>query len=302
MNTLRSKMSSPSTARSLTLLSHRTWGISGLLALGVALLGSGSAHAQTYSFGVLSQRSAVLTANYWNPILDYVKRKTGIDLQLKLARSASESIESISRGEYDFVYSNNFFLPRYASAGYQVILKPREEAIKGQIVTLPNSPIKSLKDLDGRDVGFPSPVAFVGYAVPMDALLRQGVKVTPDFGGNQEGTMAQLKTGRVAAAAVNGSLMKAFAAREGFQYRVIWESVAYNNLPIAVHPRVPKPVLTAVKNAIDGMEGDAEGRTILEETAKTIGQAPPYGFNASSQSDYRNYIEFYKNTVVPELK
>ena len=49
------------------------------------------AHAETFTFGVLSQRSAVLTAQYWNPILDYVKRKTGVDLQLKLARTAPES-------------------------------------------------------------------------------------------------------------------------------------------------------------------------------------------------------------------
>ena len=57
-------------------------------------------HAETYSFGVLSQRSAVLTAQYWNPILDYVKRKTGIDLQLKLARTAPESNDATERGEY----------------------------------------------------------------------------------------------------------------------------------------------------------------------------------------------------------
>lgn len=30
-----------------------------------------SAWAETYSFGVLPQRSAMLTAQYWNPILDY---------------------------------------------------------------------------------------------------------------------------------------------------------------------------------------------------------------------------------------
>lgn len=259
-------------------------------------------HAETFSFGVLSQRSAVLTAQYWNPILDYVKRKTGVDLQLKLARTAPESNDATERGDYDFIYSNTIFQPRMAGANYQVILKPREDAVTGQIVTLDSSPVKQLKDLQGREVGFPSPAAFLGYAVPMDALLRDGVQVAAVFGGNQEGIMGQLKAGRILAAGVNSQVMRAFASRENITYRVLWESPAYHNLPIAVHPRVPKPVTEAVRAAIDGMEQDPEGRQVLEVTAHVIGQQPPFGFNAAHPSDYRNYVEFYKTTMVKDIK
>ena len=41
-----------------------------------------SAWAETYSFGVLPQRNAVLAAQYWNPILDYASRKSGVTLEL----------------------------------------------------------------------------------------------------------------------------------------------------------------------------------------------------------------------------
>lgn len=270
-----------------------------LLALLVAPV---QARAESYSFGVLSQRSAVLTAQYWNPILGYVEKKTGIRLVLKAARTAPESNEAIERGEYDFVYSNTFFQPRMAAANYQVILRPLEEAIKGQIVTLEDSPIATLKDLEGKEVGFPSLAAFVGYAVPMDALLRQGVGVTPVFGGNQEGIMGQLKAHRVIAAGVNSQVMKAFAARENLRYRVLWESSPFYNLPIAVHPRIPPAVAEAVKVAIDGMDGNDEGRRILEASAQTVGQKPPYGFRASSPADYQNYVNFYKHTLVKDFK
>lgn len=258
--------------------------------------------AESYSFGVLSQRSAVLTAQYWNPILGYVEKKTGIHLVLKAARTAPESNEAIERGEYDFVYSNTIFQPRMAAANYQVILKPLEEAIKGQIVTLDDSPVRSLKDLEGKEVGFPSLAAFVGYAVPMDALLRQGVRVTSAFGGNQEGIMGQLKAHRVIAAGVNSQVMRAFAARENLRYRVLWESPPFYNLPIAVHPRVPPAVAEAVKAAIDGMDGNDEGRRILDASAQTVGQQPPYGFRASSPADYQSYVNFYKHTLVKDFK
>lgn len=260
------------------------------------------AQPQTYSFGVLSQRSAVLTAQYWNPILDYVEKKTGVRLVLKAARTAPESNEATERGEYDFVYSNTIFQPRMAQANYQVILRPREEGIRGQIVTLESSPIRKIEELDGKEVGFPSLAAFVGYAVPMDALLRKGIKVTPVFGGNQEGIMGQLKSGRVIAAGVNDQVMKSYAARENMQYRVLWESPLYFNLPIAAHPRVPQAIVERVRNAIDGMDGDPEGQSILAASAKVIGQKPPYGFRAASQSDYQSYLDFYKHTLVKDFK
>ena len=273
-----------------------------LFCLTLLLSAIGAHAADSYSFGVLSQRSAVLTAQYWNPILDYAGRRAGVDLRLKVARTAPESNLATERGEFDFVYSNTIFQPSMAAAGYQVILRPRDEAITGQIVTLADSAIYSLKDLQGRDVGFPSLAAFVGYAVPMDQLLRQGIQVNSIFGGNQEGIMGQLKAGRVAAAGVNNQVMRAFSHRENVKYRVLWESVPFNNLPISVHPRVPKSVAQAVRSAIDGMELDPEGRSVLEASARVIGQKPPYGFKASSPADYHSYSEFYRNTLVKDIR
>ncbi|MDR3394054.1 MAG: phosphate/phosphite/phosphonate ABC transporter substrate-binding protein [Parasulfuritortus sp.] len=256
----------------------------------------------SYSFGVLPQRSLVLTAEYWNPILDYVSRKAAIDLKLKVARTGTESSAAAARGEYDFIYSNHIFRPDIVPQRYQVILRPREEAIRGQIVTLDDSPIRTLADLNGRETGFPSKSAFVGYTVPMDHLLRKGVNVTPVFGGNQEGIMGQLKAGKVAAAGVNNQVMRVYAAREGIRYRVLWESPSYNNLPVAAHPRVPKAVVRAVQKAFVDMNDDPEGARILAVSAAVIGQPPPFGFQRGSRVDYRNNLDFYKHTLVKDIE
>lgn len=256
-----------------------------------------------YTFGVLSQRSAVLTAQYWNPILDYVSRKSGAALQLKIARTAPESNAAIAAGEYDFVYSNTIFLPATSAPGYRVILRPRADAISAQIVTLDASPVKSLAELDGKVVGFPSKAAFVGYAVPMDHLLRRNIAVTPVFGGNQEGIMGQLKVGKVLAAGVNSQVMRGFAARENFSYRVLWESPSYHNLPVSAHPRVPGAVAEAVRQAFAGMDKDAaEGARVLEASAAIIKQKAPFGFLLATPQDYQNYTDFYRTTVVKDIE
>ena len=255
-----------------------------------------------YSFGVLSQRSAVLTAQYWNPILDYVSARAHVQLRLKVARTAPESNDALDRGEYDFVYSNTIFRPSALAQGYSVIARPRTAPITGQIVTLEDSPVKNLADLAGQVVGFPSRAAFVGYAVPMDHLLREGIAVTPVFGGNQEGIMAQLKAGKVMAAGVNGAVMEAFAAREGVRYRVLWRSQGFLDLPVAAHPRVPPAVRAAVRAALAGMSEDAEGARVLEASARILQQKPPYGFVPADDKDYHNYVEFYRETRVQDIE
>lgn len=258
------------------------------------LAASAQADDKTWSFGVLNQRSISLTAEYWNPILKYVSQKSGAPLQLKMSKTAPETDAMIGQGAFDFVYSNTIFTPANEPAGYQAFVRPQGPAIQGQIVTLENSPIQSLKDLEQQEVGFPSLIAFSGYALPMNALLEQGITVKPVFAGNQEGIMAQLKFGRVLAAGVNSKVMRDFAERENIAYRVLWTSPPYLDLPIAAHPRVPKKIVAALHAAFLGMNQDAEGMKILQASAALIKQAPPLGFVPTSNREYQNYRQFFQ--------
>ncbi|HSF48163.1 MAG TPA: phosphate/phosphite/phosphonate ABC transporter substrate-binding protein [Burkholderiales bacterium] len=249
-------------------------------------------------FGVVNQRSPILTAQYWNPILRYVSEKSGIPLQLKMGKTAPDHSAMIKRKEFDLVYSNHIFSPENESAGYKVFTVPAGGAIAGQIVVLANSMTQSLADLQEQEVGFPSAVAFVGYYVPMDALLRAGIQVKPVFAGNQEGAMGQLKAGRVVAAAVNSQVMRDFAARENIQYRILWSSEDYLNIPIAALPSLPKERLNAIRAAFLGMARDPEGLKVLQASGELIKQPPPYGFVAADDRQFDNYRQFFKNTLV----
>lgn len=254
------------------------------------------------TFGVLNQRSATLTAKYWNPILAYVSNHSGVMLELDMGKTAPQTTARTARGEFDFVYSNHIFMPSVAKQGYSVIARPLDKSIRGQIVVLSSSPIRKLNELNGRVVGFPSATAFVGYAVAMDALLQQGMHVSPVFAGNQEGIMGQLKAGRVSAAAVNSRIMRDYALREHLAYRVLWSSDSYLNLPVAAHPRVSHAESKAVTAAFVAMSSDPVGKRILESSAAIIGQGPPYGFVHADDHDYRNYRQYYRTTLLKEFR
>jgi phosphonate transport system substrate-binding protein len=270
-----------------------------LLAAALAAPSPGAAQdKKAYSFYVLNQRSVALTAQYWNPIFTYVGRKSGVPLELRMAKTAQEGNAIAERGEYDFQYTNHFFTPERDRLGWRVIARPAGPGIRSQVVVPMDSPIQTLQDLGGKDVAFVSPDGFTGYWLPYDALLRADVKVNVVFTGNQEASFAQLKVYKVAAAGVNSSVMARYGRRESFAYRALWTSEIYQDLCIMAGPKVPKEKVAAVRSALIGMVHDAEGRKVLEAGAELLKSQGELGFVAAEDRDYDNYRKFYKTTKV----
>lgn len=269
-----------------------------ILVAALALHAPGATAQQAYAFNVLNQRSISLTAQYWNPILTYVSRKSGVPLELKLAKTAKEGNAIAEQGKYDFLYTNHFFTPERDRLGYKVIARPAGPGIRSQIVVPEDSPIQTLQDLSGKDVAFVSPDAFAGYSLPMDALLRAKVKVNVIFTGNQEASSAQLKINKVAAAGVNSSVMARYGRRESFDYRALWTSDLYQDLCIMANPKVPADKVAAVKAAFINMANDPEGRQILQAGADLLKSNGELGFVAAENREYDNYRKFYRATLL----
>jgi ABC-type phosphate/phosphonate transport system substrate-binding protein len=272
--------------------------VAAILAAAVAIHSPGVAAQQAHSFYVLHQRTIALTAQYWNPILTHVSKKSGVPLELKLAKTAKEGNTMAEMGKYDFLYTNHFFTPERDRLGYKVIARPAGPGIRSQIVVPVDSPIQTLQALNGQDVAFVTPDAFAGYWLPMDALLRAKVNVNVVFTGNQEASSAQLKVNKVAAAGVNSSVMARYGRRESFEYRPLWTSDVYQDLCIMANPKMPAQKVAAVKAALLNMVKDPEGRQILEAGADLLKSQGELGFVAAQDHDYDNYRKFYRTTQV----
>jgi phosphonate transport system substrate-binding protein len=183
-----------------------------------------------------------------------------------------------------------------------VIARPAGPGIRSQIVVPLDSPIKTLQDLEGKEVGFVSPDGFTGYWLPMDALLRSGVHIKVVFTGNQEASSAQLRLYKIAAAGVNSSVMARYGRREAFEYRALWTSEMYGDLCIMANPKMPPAKIAAVKAALVNMANDAEGRKILEAGADLLKSTSELGFVAAEDREYDNYRKFFRTTKVPQVK
>jgi phosphonate transport system substrate-binding protein len=264
--------------------------ITRVLALGLTLAWlatAAPADDRPLAFGVLNQQSPARTAERWNPILHYVTTHTGVPLQLRMGPTVQDTDAMMGRGEFEFMFTNHNFQTEFDSIGYRVIARWAGEAIRGVIAAPASSPARSLKDLDGRRVAFPSMDAFVGYAVPMVALRQAGVKVEPVFAGNQEGVLAQLKAGRVDAGAVNSRFLAQYSKRERVAFRELLVSQGYPDLAVIVHARVPAATVDKVRQALLGMKDDPAAAPIL-----TRAESP--GFEAATDRDYDGVRQVYR--------
>ncbi len=238
-------------------------------------------------FGVLNQQSPALTAQRWNPILHYVSSVSGVPLRLKMGSTVHETDVMMGRGEFDFIYTNHNFQTEYDALGYRVIARWGGEPIRCVIAVPLDSPVQGLAALKGRRVAFPSPDAFLGYAVPTVALKKAGVRVEEIFAANQEGALAQLKARRVDAAAVNSRFLAQYSERESVRFRELYTSEPYPELAVVVHPRVPAAVVEKVRHALLGMKHDPGADAIRQRA-----QSP--GFERATDRDYEGVRRVYR--------
>jgi phosphonate transport system substrate-binding protein len=269
--------------------------------LAVLCLSLGTAHAAHgaeeagYRFSPVNQYGINLTASYWNPIISYVSEKSGVKLSLKIGRTSADTTAYVLAQEVEFVFTNHLFSPEREKLGWKVLARRQTPPVHGQIIVPADSPIHDLSQLEGKEVAFPGPEATVAYKFPYAQLLARKINVKVVFGGNQDGALSQLYSGKVAAAGGNSQLLEGHARREGKQYRVLWSSEPLHDLALMVASKVPEKDAQAIAKAFHGMHKDPVGRDILHKASEQVGLAADAYFLPSDGSEYASYRRFYQS-------
>jgi phosphonate transport system substrate-binding protein len=274
----------------------KLWRWLGCVTLGLA---SSMACAQSdppaYSFSPVNQYGIATTAAYWNPILAHVSEKSGVKLSLKIGRTSADTTSYVLAKEVEFVFTNHLFSPEREKLGWKVFGRRNTPPLRGQIVVPADSPITELAQLNGKDVAFSGPEAFVIYKVPYSHLLSKGLAVKVVFAGNADASLAQLSSGKVSAAGGNSQLVEGYTKRENKNFRVLWSSEPYNDLALMASGKVPEKDLKAVANAFINMANDAQGRVVLERVSKEVGLPSDAVFIAATGADYASYRRFFQS-------
>lgn len=248
----------------------------------------------TYKFSPVNQFGVELTASYWNPIIQYISAKSGVNLVLKIGRTSADTTSYVLAKEVEFAFTNHLFNENRRRMGWRLLVRRDYPAVQAQILTTADSPITELKQLADEEVVFPGREAFVAYKVTYAQLLASQIPVKVVFGGNHDGAFAQLFSGKVKAVGVNSQLAEGYARRENKHFRTLWSSEPFNDLALMVSPSVPEADVKAVTDAFLAMGQDAEGAAVIKRVSEAVKLAPFTQFIPAREEDYESYVEFYR--------
>ena len=255
-------MNSFCTLRS-TQFSKAGWRMTLLL---IALLfGWPLAHAEeSYTFAVVPQFEQRKLFATWKPIIDELSRRTGITLNLVATQSVSEFERELSRGRYDFVYSNPYHILRELTRQGYVPLVCDQTPLRGILVVRKDSPIKTPTELDGAKLAIPSFNA-LGASLLLRADLEQIYKAKPlpvDV-KTHSSVYLQVANGLLPA---GGGVEKTLSEQDRTvqaMLRVLYTTREMPSHPVAAHPRLPAGVRQALQRALLDLASSEDDKKLL---------------------------------------
>jgi phosphonate transport system substrate-binding protein len=233
-----------------------------LALLGVSFL----TEAANYTLAVVPQASPSETYRRWAPFAEQLQRVTGQHLQLRVYRSFDEFETDLVNGFADFAYMNPYhFLMAHRVQGYLPLVRDGSRQLSGQLLVRRDSPLQSVKELNGKTIAFPDPNAFAA-SLYMRALLREkaNIRFTASYLGTHANVYRHVVLGSVAA----GTGVNVTLARERpelrDELRVLYETPGTAPHPLCAHPRIPAELREAVTRAVLEMGKNDNGRSLLK--------------------------------------
>ncbi len=221
--------------------------------------------SRTYTFAVVPQFPALEIERDWVPLLRRLSELSGHTLALKFSKSIPDFEQEFIGGRPDFVFMNPYHaVMAKGAAGYVPLIRDDEHPLVGILVVKKEGPVRSVQDLKGTVIAFPSPNAFAA-SLYMRYLLAEREKIAfrPKYVGTHSNVYRHVALGLAAAGGGALRTLQKEASELRDQLRVVYETPGAAAHPVSAHPRVPAEVREAVAAAFLRLAEDKEGRTLL---------------------------------------
>ena len=263
--------------------------------LGIAALTAASAltsasYAQTvFRVTTIPEEAATEQTRKFGPIVKYLESKLGQKVEFIPVSDYPAAVEALVNKQVDMVWFGGFtFVQASVRSGGKIVpIAQREEDTKFQsvFITKPDSGIKTLADLKGKQVSFGSQSSTSGHLMPRSFLLD--AKIDPDkdfkrvaYSGAHDATIASVVSGKVDAAALDITVWNKFVKEGKVSNKdavVFFTTPGYFNYNWSVHADMPAAQRERVKKALLDIDPKTPaGKEILDlnRASKYIATVP----------------------------
>jgi len=245
-------------------------------------------------------------ARQYIPFLKYLERSTGYRFNLRFTPKGGSIANELGRGVVQFAaVGAGTYILAHAKYGVIPVVRGLNSQGKAQyrsvIVVRPDSPIRKIEDLRGKNFAFGSITSTQGYLIPGIILLKHGITLRDlgsyRFTGSHRNCANAVISHRFDACGMQDTMAKKLA-KEGL-LRIIYTSKPYPSSGIAANRDVPSVVLSRVKQALLDFQPkgrDAAGLYNWDMTEM------PRGFIEAHDGDYAELRKWAKKIgYIPDI-
>ena len=222
----------------------------GLLVAALSL----SALADTLTFGIVPQQTAVKTVEIWGPIAEHLSQATGLNIEIATAKDIPTFEQNLANQQYDLAYMNPYHYTIFSdSAGYRSIAHRAGKGIRGVVVVRKDSPITALSQLDGQAIAFPAPAAFAATLVTGAEMTQAGISYEPRYTLSHDSVYRAVSSGLMPAGGGVGRTFKATDQATRDSLRILHTTAEYTPHAIAVKSNMSESTAQRLQTVLTSM-------------------------------------------------
>lgn len=174
------------------------------------------AFQKTYYISIVPMYAPGLILNYYSPLIDYVKKETKTNWELRYYHTHKDLVRGFCNKEIDIAFSGPvpFALAKKDCSAKELIVALNSDGrpYYNSVIFTSNRGIKFLKDLQDKKFGYVKG-STLAHVVPFKMLEDAGIKVQPVAFKRHEEIIKAVLSGEIAAGGVKESLFKKFSSQ-----------------------------------------------------------------------------------------
>ncbi|PTX16952.1 phosphate/phosphite/phosphonate ABC transporter substrate-binding protein [Halanaerobium congolense] len=228
------------------------------------------------TLGVTSKKIALSKLESWQSILDEVSKRSGIDIELVVAKDHQTLIDLMRNKKIDLGYFSPVF---YVKARNELNCKPivLEKRLgspyyRGGFIVHKNSKIKNLADLKGKKLALTAKRdSTSGYYLPIAILNRNNINYKDDlnvvYTGKHINVLKSVSYGLVDAGAIKLFILEDELNKEhSSQIRIIAKSSYLPTSSITAREDIKKDIINKLRKAFLSLDTDQEGLKAMQKS------------------------------------
>ncbi len=239
--------------------------------------------ARGLHFGSVAMDIPAVMHQRLRPLTDYLGRELGRPVTLKLSADLSKAADELASGNVDIAYLTPVAYIKAQRAGAARLVAKTvtrgEKSFRLMLVVRHDSPIKSVKDLKGKNFAFGDPAAILQRAVVVNAGLRLEQLGSYKFIGHYDNIARGVANGDFDAGILKDTTAYEWE-RKGL--RILHASPHLPPYNIAVSKQVDEPTRNALRQALLRLDPrNPAHRNVLESLDRNYD-----GFVPAADSEY----------------